>query len=111
MLFERYRTRLQIAPQAMPAVTNPRDFMFDTIVEGTRLVPGILDADRKAIGERDVYDEAYYEAFYAGARPLLEQRLSRAIAASAAMIAGAWEAAGRPALPLDPPQPVQRRRR
>jgi len=29
----------------------------------------------------------------------------------AAMIAGAWEAAGQPAIPLDPPASPQRRRR
>jgi hypothetical protein len=110
-LFERYRGRLQIAPVAMPPILKPRDFMFDTIVEGTRIVPSILAADRSSIGDRDVYDTPYYDAFFAGAGTVLEQRLARAIAASAAMIAGAWEAAGRPALPLDPAEPVQRRRR
>jgi len=111
MLFERNRARLQIAPQAMAPVANPRDFMFETIVEGTRLVPVILEADKAAIGDRDIYDEAYYRSFYDGAHVVLEQRLARSIAASAAMIAGAWEAAGKPALPLDLPEPVQRRRR
>ncbi len=111
MLFERYRTRLQIVPEPMAAIANPRDFMFDTVTEGTKLVPAILAADKAAIGTRDVYDDAYYEAFYTDAHMVLEQRLSRAIAASAAMITGAWEAAGRPALPLTLPEPVQRRRR
>jgi hypothetical protein len=111
MLFERYRTRLQIAPRPMAPIRNPRDFMFDTIIEGTTLVPAILTADKAAIGTRDVYDEAYYEAFYRDAHAVLEQRLSRAIASSAAMITGAWEAAGRPALPVTLPEPVQRRRR
>jgi hypothetical protein len=111
MLFEQNRARLQIAPRPLPAVSNPRDFTFDTIVEGTALVSQILDADRAAIGARDVYDDAYYESFYQGAHAVLEQRLSRAIAASAAMIAGAWEAAGKPALPLTLSEPVQRRRR
>jgi hypothetical protein len=74
-------------------------------------VPQILDADKAAIGTGDVYDDRYYQAFYERMRPLLEQRLGRSIAASAAMITGAWEAAGRPRMPLDPAQPVQRRRR
>jgi hypothetical protein len=111
MLFERYRTRLQIAPQPMAAIRSPRDFMFDTVAEGTKLVPGILNADKAAIGAGDVYDEAYYDAFYRDAHTVLEERLSRAIASSAAMITGAWEAAGKPALPLTLPEPVQRRRR
>jgi hypothetical protein len=110
-LFERYRDRLQITPQPLPPVTHPRDFMFATIVDGTKLVPAILNADAAAIGNGDVYDDAYYEAFFTGARGVMEQRLSRSIAATAAMITGAWEAAGKPALPLDPPEPVQRRRR
>jgi hypothetical protein len=41
----------------------------------------------------------------------VERRLNEAIAASAAMIAGAWEAAGKPAVPVDPKAPPQRRRR
>jgi hypothetical protein len=42
---------------------------------------------------------------------VLERRLNEAIAASAAMIAGAWEAAGKPAVPISPKVPAQRRRR
>jgi hypothetical protein len=110
-LFERYRDRLQVVAPPMAAVANPREFMFETIVEGTKIVPDILEADKVAIGTRDIYDDSYYEAFFDRIRPVLEQRLGRSIAASAAMIAGAWEAAGRPPMPLDPAQPVQRRRR
>ncbi len=111
MIFERYRSRLLLTPSPMAPITNPRDFMFDTLVESTTLVPMILEADALAIGTGDVYDDAYYEAFFTRVRPVLEQRLSRAIASTAAMIAGAWEAAGRPPLPLALPEPVQRRRR
>ena len=110
-LFERYRDQLTIAPKAIPPIRNPRDAMFDTIVAGTQLVGPILEADRKAIGNRDVYDDAYYTAFFAANRPVLEQRLNEAIAGVAAMIAGAWEAAGKPPVPIDPPPTVQRRRR
>ena len=59
-------------------------------------MPAILKADLDAIGDRDVYDDAYFDAFFratpAGARAP-PQRIDRAVAA---MIAGAWEAAGRP---------------
>lgn len=110
-LFERYRSRLQVAPKPMPAITDPRGFIFDTVTEGTRQVPAILKADTDAIGTRDVYDQAYYDAFFTGARPVMEERLARSIASVAAMITGAWEAAGRPAVPLAPAEPVQRRRR
>jgi hypothetical protein len=110
-LFERYRDQLTIAPSPMAAITAPRDFIFDRLLEGTQLVPPILEADLAAIGTRDVYDEAYFRAFFAANRPVLERRLNEAIAAVAGMITGAWEAAGRPAVPLDPPSTPQRRRR
>jgi hypothetical protein len=111
ILFERYRPQLRIAPAPRAPITNPRDFIFDTLIEGTRLVPPILEGDLDAIGSRDVYDDAYYAAFFAASRGVLERRLDESIAAVAAMIAGAWDAAGRPALPLDPPAAPQRRRR
>jgi hypothetical protein len=111
-LFGRYRERLVAAPAAIAPIRNPRDFIFDALIEGTRLVPQILKADLDAIGTRDVYDAAYFDALFTSNRRVLERRLNESIAASAAMIAGAWEAAGGPAAPVDPPLlPVQRRRR
>jgi len=109
-LFERYRNRLTIMPKPIAPVLNPRDFMFDRIIEGAGLVPPILETDLAAIGNRDVYDDAYFAAFFAANRQVLERRLTEAIAGVAAMIAGAWEAAGKPPVPTDPPQPPQRRR-
>jgi hypothetical protein len=110
-LFERYRDRLTIAPVPREPIRTPRDFIFDRIVEGTQLVPPILEADRAAIGAGEEYAAEYYDRFFASNRPVLERRLSESIAAVAAMIAGAWEAAGRPAVPSDPPPLPQRRRR
>jgi hypothetical protein len=110
-LFERYRDRLTIAPKPIGPIANPRDFIFETVLVGTQLVPPILASDLKAIGTREVYDDAYYAAFFTTNRTVLERRLNEAIAATAAMIAGAWEAAGRPQLPLDAAAPPQRRRR
>lgn len=110
-LFERYRDRLTVQPAAMAPIRNPRDFVFDRVIEGTQLVPPILESDLKAIGSRDVYDDAYYAAFFMANRNVMERRLGESIAAVAAMIAGAWETAGKPALPLEPPPQPQRRRR
>lgn len=110
--FERYRTRLRIQPKPMAPIRTARDFIFDTVIAGTRLVSPILDADLKAIGTKDLYDDEYFDRFFAGVQPVMEQRLSEAISATAAMIAGAWEAAGRPAAPVQPPPaPAPRRRR
>lgn len=111
-LFERYREQWKVAPQPMAAVRNPRDFIFDVALQGTQLVPAILKSDLDAIGTRDEYDDAYYAAFFKANRAVMERRLNESIAASAAMIAGAWEAAGKPAVPVNQKAlPPQRRRR
>ena len=110
-LFERYEKQLTVAPKPIAPIRNPRDFIFDTVLQGTQLVPPILRSDLDAIGTRDVYDDAYYEAFFKANRAVMERRLNESIAAVAAMITGAWEAAGKPALPLNPPATPQRRRR
>jgi hypothetical protein len=110
-LFERYRDQLTIAPRPLAPILAPRDFIFDRILEGTQLVPPILKTDLDAIGTREVYDDAYFAAFFKANRPVLERRLNESIAAVAAAITGAWEAAGRPAVPADPPPPAPARRR
>lgn len=110
-MFERFRDQLAIVPKPMAAIAKPRDFIFERIIEGTRLVPPILAADLAAIGNRDEYDDQYYAAFFKASRPVMEQRLNESISAVAAMITGAWEAAGRPPVPLSPSAPAQRRRR
>ena len=100
-----------IASTAIQPIRDPRDLMFDVLTEGTTLVPGILQADLDAIGTRDTYDDDYFGALFVANRRVLERRLSESIARTAAMIAGAWDAAGRPAVPANPlPLPVQRRR-
>jgi hypothetical protein len=109
--FERYRDRLTIAPKPIAPIRDPRDFAFATLLASNQLVPPILKADLDAIGSRDQYDDAYYDAFFTANRAVLERRVSDAIAATAAIITGAWEAAGRPALPVNPPPRPQRRAR
>jgi hypothetical protein len=108
-LFERYRERLRIRPVPIRLTKAPREFVFDTLVVSAGLVDRTLAADREAIGSGDTYDRAYYERFYAKARPTLERRLSEAIAATAAVIAYAWEEGGKPSMADVPPQ--ERRRR
>jgi Zinc dependent phospholipase C len=68
LMFERYVKQLKLAPKRIQPVRNPLDFTFDTLLQGTQLVPTILEADRSAIGSRDVYDNAYYDAFFKGSR-------------------------------------------
>jgi hypothetical protein len=111
LMFERYRSQLSLTPKPMAPIRNPRDFIFETALQGTQLVPALLKSDLDAIGSRDVYDDAYYDALFKANRTVMERRLTESISAVAAMITGAWEAAGKPSLPLNPPSQPQRRRR
>ena len=108
-LFERYRSSLRIRPTPMRLSKPPREFIFDTLIVSASLVDPMLAADREAIGSGEVYDRAYYERFFAKARPTLERRLSEAIAATAAVITHAWEEGGKPSLD-DVPRQDRRRR-
>lgn len=110
-LIERFERRLTLAPPPLTPVTNPRDFAFDTLLASYTRVDALLKADKDAAGARENYDDAYYDAFFAGVRPLLEERLSSAITATASVIVGAWQEAGRPVLRTESPRPVQRVRR
>ena len=110
-LFERNRTKLKIAPPAIPPVTNPRDFMFVTLLASNRAAANVLESDKAAAEGREFYDEAYFEKLASGALPTLERRLNDSIAAVAAAITGAWEQAGKPAVPKEMPRTPRRIRR
>ena len=72
-------------------------------------VDGVLAADKAAVQGREFYDDGYFQAFAeAGAGPILERRINEAAAAIAAFIAGAWEQAGKPAVPLELPRTPRR---
>jgi hypothetical protein len=98
-LFERNRAKLKIAPPALKPVSNPRDFMFETLLASSRSVQNVLESDKKAAEGREFYDDAYFDALAKGTLPTLEQRLNDSIAGVASVIVGAWEQAGRPTLP------------
>jgi hypothetical protein len=109
-MFERYHGRLSIVTRPRAAERDPVNAAFEALVSGARLVPDILAADRQAIGTRRTYDDAYYDAFFDANRALLERRLGDSIASVAAMIAGAWEIAGRPPVPVRRADVSERRR-
>jgi len=110
-LFERNRTRLTIAPAAATGVSNPRDFMFDTLLASNRAAVNVLESDAKAAEGREFYDDAYFDALAKGALPTLERRLNDSITAVASMLIGAWEQAGQPAIPAEPARTPRRIRR
>jgi len=110
-LFVRYETQLVIKPGPLMSISNERDFVFDTLLESSQLAGDVLAADKKAIGNRDVYDDAYFATLFAETRPILEKRLSDAIRGVASVITSAWEHAGKPQLSANPPPRTPQRRR
>jgi hypothetical protein len=104
-LFDRSRSRLTIAPKPIQPITNPRDFMFETLLASNLLADAVLAADRRAAEGREFYDDAYFDAFGTDQFTALERRLTESITALASMITAAWDAAGRPALPPEGPRP------
>ena len=110
-LFERYRDRLKVSPGPVVSVTNPREFMFESLTASFTHVQALLDADKAAIGGRDVYDDQYFTMFFSKAQPVLEKRLADSINATASLIAAAWIEAGKPPLPLESPRVPRKVRR
>ena len=103
-LVERNRTRLNVTAATSAAVLNPRDFMFETLLASNRLSAGVLEADRNAAAGHQFYDDAYFEAFADRSWPVLERRLNESVSSVAAVIVGAWQQAGRPAVPAELPR-------
>ncbi len=107
-LFERFEARIRLRPGPPIKIANPREDTFTTLLASFQLVDAILKADTEARGGRDVYDDAYFEAFFTKVQPILERQLSAAISATAGVIISAWEQAGRPTLRLNESRPVER---
>jgi hypothetical protein len=108
-LFERNRMRMHIAPASPEPVTDPRAFMFQTLLRSSQLAESVLLSDRKAAQGREFYDDGYFEAFAKEQLSVLEKRLNESITAVAAVITGAWIEAGRPEVPARHPARAPRR--
>jgi hypothetical protein len=102
---------LKIDPTPAAPVADVREAIFRWLTDGYSQVAPILAADRQAVQGREEYDAQYFDRFLAGTRPIIERQLSTAIADVAAVITGAWEAGGKPKLPLEPPTVVRKVRR
>jgi hypothetical protein len=107
-LVERFESRLAVRPAPPSAIVNPRDTTFEILLASYKFVDPILKADTDAIGGRDAYDAAYYEKFFTNVKAILEERLAASITATAGVIMGAWEQAGRPVLKTEDARPVQK---
>lgn len=97
-LFERFGSRLTIAPPPLRPIADARDAAFAALLRSYELAQPVLDADRAALAGGTAYDDGYFERFFARVKPILERRLSEAVSATAGLIVGAWERAGKPAL-------------
>jgi hypothetical protein len=107
-LFERFQSRLTIRPAPPAPILNSRDAAFDALLSSYKQVDSILKADDEAKKGKETYDDEYYERLFTTVRPILEQRLGEAITATAGLIMGAWEQAGRPVLKPAGPRPPQK---
>jgi hypothetical protein len=110
-LFERFQSRLTVNPARPTPILNVRDAAFDILLESYQLVDPILKADSDAIAGKELYDDVYFEAFFLKVRPVLERRLAESITATAGLIIGAWQQAGKPVLTIKGARPVQKVRR
>ena len=106
-LLSRFSTRLTLTPAAPKTIPNVQDYAFELALASFRDVDAILKADKESIGAKDTYGDEYFEAFFAKTKPILEERLSTAVTATASLIITAWEEAGRPALTLPPRRPAK----
>ena len=110
-LIERFQARLTVTPAPPSGTRNARDAGFAALLSSYQLVDPILKADSEAIAGKDVYDDEYFEKFFTKVRPILEKRLAESITATAGVIVGAWEAAGKPTLKLQGARPLEKVRK
>jgi len=108
-LFERNRARVKVAPGLPKPISDPKEFMFQTLLSSNQLAEGVLQADKKAAEGREFYDDGYFDAFGREQLSVLERRLNDSITAVAAIVIGAWDQAGRPAVPIERPARQPRR--
>lgn len=102
------RDALRIAPPPLTRIDDPRAYMFEVLQASFPLAAVILKADKAAAAGREAYDDEYYGNLFAETRPILEQRLSAAASGIASIIVSAWEAGGRPDLPLEPKRELRK---
>ncbi len=85
-LFERFESRLTSRPPPPKSISSARDCCVRRAARELPARGRAAAADKEAIGSKDVYDDAYFEAFFAKVKPMLEERLASAITATASVI-------------------------
>ncbi len=88
----------------LPSVAEgPASFCLGWIREAYAGLDAILAADRTAREVDPRFGDAYYEALWAGTREVAALQVDRAVRDLAALYLAAWEEAGRPGPPAEPP--------
>ncbi len=110
-LIQRFESRLQLTPGRPAPMPSARDAAFDALIASYGDVAKVLAADNLAKAGKDLYDDDYFEKFFVAVKPVLEERLSAAVTATASLIITAWERAGKPVMFTEvprTPKPVRR---
>lgn len=110
-LVEKFAPQLRIEPKPPTPMASARDAAFDALLASYQKVVPLLTADTEAVAGKDVYDAEYFDRFFAKTKPILEERLSSAVTATASAFVGAWVNAGRPVVTLEDARPVERVKR
>jgi Predicted esterase len=106
----RFVTIPDLKPGAPEKIGDPLEATFATLQESVNAVEEILTADTEALkaagkdpakAQRSDYNDAYFKAFAAKARPVAVARLEKGGRSLAGYLVKAWEEAGKPALPSD----------
>lgn len=107
----RNKERFNRGQVVIKPVTDIKTFIFDALLDDQQYVPKILDADKRAIVGRELYDDAYFAAFAKnGALEIAEKRYNDSVSAVASVWVAAWTKGGKPKLE-DPARTPSRIRR
>jgi predicted AlkP superfamily phosphohydrolase/phosphomutase len=108
-LYERFEQQIvkQVHVSEVGPSSDPVGLTFAALLESYRESIPALASDKESAGPRDFadtpeddrYGDAYYTRLFAREGARMEQRLELAASRLAALWHGAWEEAGRPALP------------
>ena len=107
----RNKDRFNRAPVVVTPVPDIKTFIFDALLDDQQYVPKILDADKRAIVGRELYDDTYFAAFAKnGALEIAEKRYADSVNAVASVWVAAWTKAGKPTLDAPARTPSRIRR-
>lgn len=98
-LATRYHGGTFAPPPGKVAIANPTEWTFAELNRSYALVTPLMVAEMKARQAAPLDSDQYYAEFERLAGPMLAPRIGEAAAALSALIASAWEQAGKPALP------------